>query len=364
VTGKVSTTDKAPIFVVGSARSGNTMLYHMLLSSGCFPVYRTEPCVFDLLVPRFGDFCSVATRRQLMRCWLRTRQFRRSGLDAGEITEKVVASVTTGGEFLCAVMGEMARAGGFQHWAVWGPDNLLYIPTIKRQIPDALFIHVIRDGRDVAYALDTKEFIRPFRWDRNHRLYVSALHWMWKVQTGRGHGRAIGPDYMEVRFEDLVLHPEEALTKVGAFIGENLDYEKIRKAKIGAIRVPNTSFTEEWKSGSFSPVGRWKRQLSDDKVARLEGLVGELLVELGYPLSRAERATLGFRLRTMRATYSAFYQLKEWLKTATPLGRFVNMNRLHIDQYEDSSDVEEGAGAGESAGLLSSTSSSTSETRV
>jgi hypothetical protein len=362
VTGKVSTTDKAPIFVVGSARSGNTMLYHMLLSSGCFPVYRTEPCVFDLLVPRFGDFCSVAARHELMRCWLQTRQFRRSGLDAGEITKKVVASVTTGGEFLCAVMGEMARAGGFQHWAVWGPDNLLHIPTIKRQIPDALFIHVIRDGRDVAYALDTKEFIRPFRWDRNHRLYVAALHWMWKVQTGRGHGRAIGPDYMEVRFEDLVLHPEEALTKVGAFIGENLDFEKIRKAKIGAIRVPNTSFTEEWKSGSFSPVGRWKRQLSDDKVARLEGLVGELLVELGYPLSRAERATLGFRLRTMRATYPAFYQLKEWLKTATPLGRFVNMNRLHIDQYEDSSDVEESAVAGE--GLLSPTSSSNSATRV
>jgi len=146
VTGKVSTTDKAPIFVVGSPRSGNTLLYHMLLSSGRFPVYRTEPCVFDLLLPRFGDFCSVATRRQLMRCWLRTIQFRRSGLDAGEITEKVVASVTTGGEFLCAVMGEMARAGGFQHWAVWGPDNLLYIPTIKRQIPDALFIHVIRGG--------------------------------------------------------------------------------------------------------------------------------------------------------------------------------------------------------------------------
>jgi len=91
---------------------------------------------------------------------------------------------------------------------------------------------------------------------------------------------------------------------------------------------------------------------------------GELLVELGYPLSRAGGATLGFRLKTMRATYPAFYQLKEWLKTATPLGRFVNMNRLHIDQYEDSSDVEESAVDGESAGLLSSTSSSTSETRA
>jgi hypothetical protein len=325
------------------------MLYHMLLSSGRFPVYRTEPAVFDLLVPRFGDFRSLSTRRELMRCWPRTKQFRRSGLDAGEITEKVLTSVTTGGEFLCAVMEEMARAGGFQRWAVSGPDNLLYIPTIKRQIPDALFIHVIRDGRDVAYALDRKGFIRPFRWDRSYRLYVSALHWMWKVQTGRRRGRDIGPDYMEVRFEDLVLHPEEALAKVSAFIGENLDYEKIRKAKIGTIRVPNTSFTEEWKSGSFSPVGRWKRQLSDDKVTRLEGLVGDLLVELGYPLSRPDSTTLGFRLRTMRAMYPAFYQLKEWLKTATPLGRFVNMNRLQIDKYEDSGDVADAllANAGE-----------------
>jgi len=330
------------VFVVGSARSGNTMLYFMLLSSGHFPVYRTEPCVFDLLIPRFGDFRSVATRRKLMRYWLRTRQFRRSGLDAKEITEKVLTSVSTGGEFLCAVMDEMARAGGFHRWAAWGPDNLLYIPAIKRQIPDALFIHVIRDGRDVACALDRKRFIRPFRWDRRYRLYVSALHWRWKVQTGRRYGRLIGSDYMEMRFEDLVLHPEEALTKIGAFIGENLDYEKILEAKIGAIGVPNTSFPEEWDSGTFAPVERWRRMLSDDQVAGLEGLVGKLLVELGYRLSRAESTTPGWRLRTMQATYPAFYQLKEWLKTATPLGHFVDVNRLHLDESEDSSSPMKG----------------------
>ena len=350
------TRDKAPIFVVGSARSGNTMLYHMLLSSGRFPVYRTEPCVFDLLIPRFGSFGSVATRRELMRWWLRTRQFRRSGLDAGEITEKVVSSVTTGGEFLRVVMDEMGRAGGFQRWAVWGPDNLLYIPTIKRQIPDALFIHVIRDGRDVACALDKKQFIRPFPWDRSRRLDVSAFHWMWKVQTGRRYGRVLGSDYMEIRFEDLVLHPEEAIGRVGAFIGENLDYERIRRTKIGAIGIPNTSFTEEWRSGSFAPVGRWRRQLSDEKVTRLEGLVGELLLELGYPLSRPRSTTLGFRLRSMRAMYPAFYRAKEWLKTTTPLGRFVNMNRLHIDEPEDSGDGAESAAFSERAELVSSTS--------
>jgi hypothetical protein len=190
-----------------------------------------------------------------------------------------------------------------------------------------------------------------------------------KVQTGRRHGQAIGSDYMEVRIEELVLHPEEALAKVSAFIGDTLDYEKIPEAKIGAISIPNTSFTEEWKAGSFSPVGRWKRQLSDDQVTRLEALVGELLVALGYPRSRAEstrveNTALGWRLRAKRAMYRSFYQRKEWLKAATPLGRFVNMNRLHIDQYEDSDDVEKDAAARESAGLLSSSSSGSSETRV
>jgi hypothetical protein len=360
----VTTRNKAPVFVVGSARSGNTMLYHMLLSSGCFPVYRTEPAVFDLLLPRFGDFRSLANRRELMRCWVRTRQFRQSGLDAKEITERVVTSVATGGEFLRTVMEGIAWAGGYQRWAVWGPDNLLYIPAIKRQIPDALFIHVIRDGRDVACALNKREFIHPFPWDRNYRLYVSALHWMWKVQSGRRYGRAVVADYMEVRFEDLVLHPEEALTKVGAFIGENLDYEKIRREKIGAVGIPNTSFAEEWKAGSFSPVGRWKRQLRNEQVMHLEGLIGQLLDGLGYPLSCAETTAPGFRLRTMRAMYPAFYELKERLKTATPLGRFVNMNRLRIDESEDAIEVEEKASTHESGELLSDVSSSTSGTRA
>ena len=329
----MSSRDKAPVFVVGSARSGNTMLYHMLLSSGHFPIYRTEPLVFDLLVPRFGDLHSAAVRRKLMRYWLRSRQFRRSGLDARQITEKVMTSVRNGGDFLRAVMEEMTRAGGYQRWTVWGPDNLLYIPEIKRQIPDALFIHVVRDGRDVALALDRKGFIRPFTWDREYRLFVSALHWMWKVKTGRRYARTLGPDYLEVHFEDLVLNSSETLARIGTFIGQTLDYEKIRR--IGAVRRPNTSFTEELEAHNFSPVGRWKNLLSKDQIARLEGLTGELLVELGYPLSHPQAANLEFRLRALRSVYPVAYSFKEWLKTATPMGHFVNLNRLHLDESED-----------------------------
>src|SRR6516165_2903756 len=48
-----SARSKAPVFVLGSVRSGTTLLYHMLLSSGGFAVYRTESHAINLLEPRF-----------------------------------------------------------------------------------------------------------------------------------------------------------------------------------------------------------------------------------------------------------------------------------------------------------------------
>src|SRR5262249_33212858 len=223
----------------------------------------------------------------------------------------------------------------YRRWVVWGPDNLLYIPKIKREIPDALFIHVVRDGRDVALALNRKRFIRPFPWDRNYGLLVSALHWKWKVQTGRRYAPSLGTDYLEVHFEDLVLKPSETLETVGKFIAQPLDYEEIRKAEVGVIRSPNTSFTEELDRGNFSPVGRWKSMLTEDEVTRLESIVGDVLVELGYPLAGSRPVSHESRVRAMQYVYPGFYSLKEWLKTSTPMGRFVNTNRLHLNEVED-----------------------------
>ena len=317
--------DCAPVFVVGSARSGNTLLYQLLLGSGHFPEYRAEPVVFDLLIPRFGDFQRYRNRRKLMKHWVHSAQCRLSGLDAQQLTQRVLSEVSTAGGFLSTVMNEMATTRGYRRWAVWGPDNLLHMRAIKRQVPNALFLHLIRDGRDVAYALHTKGFIRPFPWDRRHRLLVSGLHWKWKVRRGRRVRHQLGDDYLEVRFEDLVLKPHETLAQIGEFIDCRLDYESIRDSR---SIVPNTSFPAELESGNFAPVGRWKKHLTPDDVRQLESLIGDELQELGYPLSASALPRPDLRLQLLRAAYPRFYSLKEWSKLKTPLGRFVNMNRL------------------------------------
>src|SRR2546428_11456956 len=94
---RMNSRSKAPVFVLGCPRSGTTVLYHMLLSSGGFAVYRAESNVFNLLVPRFGNLSSAANRQKLMEYWIRSKLFRASGLDAREINAKIMAECQSGG---------------------------------------------------------------------------------------------------------------------------------------------------------------------------------------------------------------------------------------------------------------------------
>ena len=257
----VSKKSTAPVFVLGCPRSGTTVLYHMLLSAGDFAVYRAESNVFNLLVPRFRGMRSAADRRDLMEVWLKSKLFRVSGLDAREINARIVDECHGGGDFLRTVMQEVARKQGVRRWADCTPDHLLYMEEIKRQIPDALFIHIIRDGRDVALSYVKQGWSHPLPWDRNESLGVAGLFWEWIVRKGREQGERLGEDYQEVRFEELITNPREALKQLGLFIDHDLDYDRIQQTGIGSVSQPNSSFAGE-SPGAFDPVARWKAKMS------------------------------------------------------------------------------------------------------
>src|SRR5258708_38440027 len=99
----------APVFVLGSPRSGTTLLYDMLLSAGGFAVYLAESNVFNLLMPRFGNLRSRSNRDQLMEAWLNSRLFLASGLDRNHIRNRVLEECRNGGHFLRNAVGEIRR---------------------------------------------------------------------------------------------------------------------------------------------------------------------------------------------------------------------------------------------------------------
>ena len=307
----------APVFVVGCPRSGTTLLYNMLLSSGNFAVYLAESNVFNLLLPRFGNPNNPSTRQRLVDVWLQSKLFRASFLDPN-IRARLLADCNSGGDFLRIVMGEMAKAQGVARWADNSPEELLHVRTIKEQIPDALFIHMIRDGRDVALSLNARPYrwIRPFSWDTRNGLLVTGIFWEWMVQRGRRECRRLNDDHMEVRFEDLQAQPQATLNKIGEFIQQDLDYERIQQVGIGSVREPNTSF----KGDPGSPVGRWKHKMGLKQLATFEALVGATLQDSGYSLAAHSEATNRLTVLRMKVIYRLYLDLKFWFKNSA-LGR-------------------------------------------
>jgi hypothetical protein len=318
---------KAPVFVLGCPRSGTTLLYHMLLSAGGFAVYRAESQAFNLLAPRFGNFKSRANRERLLESWLRSKLFQVSGLTAAKIRDRILQQCDGAGDFLQTYMQEIVRQQGAERWAECTPDHLLYMQEIKRQIPEALVIHIIRDGRDVALSYARQGWARNLPWDRGQELLVSAAYWDWTVRRGRERGAALGAEYMEVRYEELVSAPKETLSGVGRFIGQELDYDHIQKVGIGSVSKPNSSFSAEQ---GFHPVGRWQEKMRPEQLAAVEMVIGDLLQELGYPLSDEPRTKRSMRVSTMRALYPRLFAAKLWLKDHTWLGRTANLGPLEI----------------------------------
>jgi hypothetical protein len=330
---------KAPVFVLGCPRSGTTLLYHMLLSSGNFAVYRAESQVFNLLEPRFGGLSHAANRRRLLAAWRETELFRRTGLDWNDVSEEVMAKCRNGGDFLRIVMQSIARRQGVERWADCTPEHLLYLQRIKRTIPEALIIHIIRDGRDVALSLEKQGWIKPFAWDRRKTLEVAALYWDWIVRKGRKDGCSLGSDYIEVHYEELVRDPRAVLRILGAFIGHDLDYEKIERVAIGSVSKPNSSFLKEMKDGEFNPVLRWKTGLTAAQLQRVEILLWPSLEQLGYAAENSgERASSSkgpartvssnASLMCMRLLYERYFDTKLRLKKKAPFGKLLASHDL------------------------------------
>ena len=102
---------KAPVFVLGCPRSGTTLLYHMLLSSGGFAVYETESEAFSLLSRRFGSLKLRSNRERLLDTWFRSKLFRRSGLERQEIEPRLLEDLVRGERAPAKHPVEGARGG-------------------------------------------------------------------------------------------------------------------------------------------------------------------------------------------------------------------------------------------------------------
>ncbi len=314
---------KRPVFVVGCPRSGTTLLYSMLIAAGGFAAYRKET-FFYVVSKRYAKLHRAAAKERFRRELLAGHLGKVRGLDVAALVARVLAHCTTASDVQPRLLDEIAAAQGMERWVEATPHHVLHMTEIARAVPDALFVHVIRDGRDCAISTARQGWAPALPFDDRSDVAAAAVYWEWMVRAGRSYGAAHPAAYHEVRFEKLLADPRGELSALGAFIDHDLDYDWILQHPVHALVTPNTSFRAERGRPEFTPVNRWKAPQSADQARRVEELVGAYLGELGYPLSQSgsTRSTRA-AARIKRAVYFSYFSGKHWLKVRSPLGRYM-----------------------------------------
>jgi hypothetical protein len=185
---------------------------------------------------------------------------------------------------------------GKRRWGDKTPTYCLHLTTIEEILPEAHFIHVIRDGRDVALSL------RRMWFSPSNEIDALGAYWMNCVMTARQQG-ARARHYLEVRFEELIQEPIAVLERICRFVDlayspQMLDYHLLTpdrlKEHLGRTRVDGTmvlSHDERVQQQALtmqppqrSRVQSWKMGMSAEEQARFAAATGQFLVELGYTL--------------------------------------------------------------------------------
>jgi hypothetical protein len=166
------------------------------------------------------------------------------------------------------------------------PAYVRSIPTFHALWPDAKFVHIIRDGRDVCLSVlnwnkAERTAGRYASWEEDP-VSTTALWWERKVRKAREDGAALGPGpYHETLYEDLVEDPERECKRLCEFLGVPYDDAMIRFHE-GRERVkPGRSAKSAWLRVT-SGLRDWRTQMCTGDVERFEAAAGDLLEELGY----------------------------------------------------------------------------------
>lgn len=279
--------DAPPVIILGAARSGTNILRDVLTRA---PGLVTWPCDEINYIWRYGnarhptDALPAPAARPRVREYIRARFEALGRRRAGRVVEKTCA-------------------------------NTLRVPFVDRVMPEAVFVHIIRDGRDVTlsamqrwtapvdvpYVLAKARFV-PTRdvpyyaarymghrlralFDRHHRLptwgprfegieewartgtleELAAAQWRACVEASLRDLADIDPERVcTIRYEDFTRDPPAELRRV-------LDFLEVSGDPV-----------ELGRGVSPSSVGRWRDALTDEQRQRIEPLLGATLQRCGY----------------------------------------------------------------------------------
>jgi hypothetical protein len=295
-------------FVVGVGRSGTTLL-RMMLDTHPELAIPPETHFINPLIQASGRIrynARTATRTIVHDERRRWNDFGLARDELLEAMEGVEPFNTT--DALRAFYLLYARKHGKPRWGDKTPDYIRKMKKIQKTLPEARFIHVIRDGRDAGLSQNRRIAQRgkkpvPPR--------ETARRWRKRIVKSRIDAAEV-EHYMEVRYEDLISDTEAVLRRICEHV--EIDYapvmlryheraEERLQEMAGALPAkkgrPEREAGERVQAHAMTTrppdpnrLQVWKTEMTEEENAEFENAAGYLLDELGYETVTPESSWL------------------------------------------------------------------------
>jgi len=199
---------------------------------------------------------------------------------------------------------------------------VLHVEYLAEMFPEARFIHLIRDGRNVTLSNLELDWGPESVWE-------GAVYWKRFVNEGRRAGAKLGPErYLELRYEDVVENPEHHVRMMCDFVKLEFDPVMLRYfERTERISGAKESHHQNLSRPPTKGLRDWRQQMSRKDVELFEVLAGDLLSEMGYERvtdssSLSARANAGVKwvgVQSRRATRSVRKRTRKARKSLQPV---------------------------------------------
>ena len=282
-----------PVFILGNPRSGTSLL-RIILNNHPEIVAPPESGFTHWWLKKYDDWTIKSTNSSRLDEYLvdlfHSKKFETWNLEKNEVQKLIIENQPTSYAELTYCI-YLAYAKGKDVDVICDKNNyyVKHVNELSNIWPSAKYIHLVRDGRDVACSyLDLKNLKTnsSYRPDLTDSIPQIALEW----KTNNEAIETIDSskdDYIKIRYEDLILGLPDVLGKTCDFLNIAYSDKMLDYYKNSNTHKIEPSETLDWKKRTTEKpdqqrIGRYKNILSKSEVDKFNSIAGEKLEEYGY----------------------------------------------------------------------------------
>ena len=268
-----------PFFILCSGRNGSTLLASTLSQYQNIHI-PPEQFVLPYAIMKFRLFNFFSWKRLTEIIW--NDYYKKENTT----NWKFVHGDLKESKSLKGIIDKVYSSSTNKKFKIWGdktPQNTYFIKHIFPVYPNAKYVFIVRDGRDVVNSLvKMMHANKKYQSCSEHQLFQRATELWNKSINVYDWLQQKGANLLLIKYEDFTFNPDKTINEIASFL--NIELGSLQETEKGkSMGVQNMSHHQNLsKPISTSSIGKWKKELSQGQISYVQSLIEENLNRFNY----------------------------------------------------------------------------------